>query len=111
MDTIAALRPPRAAGYGACTTLAARIRCFAVLGLLLGTFASAAIADDAYELERESPLRLRGLLDTRVVHGGRALAWTDRGPGKTRYGGNPSGDGPGRDTRLVLSQLALAIGG
>jgi hypothetical protein len=68
-------------------------------------------ADDPYALESESPLRLRGLLDTRVAHGARDLGWTDRGPGKTRYGGNPSGDGAGRDTRLVLSHLALEIGG
>ncbi len=68
-------------------------------------------AEDPYALEDESPLRLRGLLDTRVVHGARDLGWTDRGPGKTRYGGNPSGDGAGRDTRLVLSHLALEIGG
>lgn len=54
---------------------------------------------------------MRGLLDTRVVHGARDLGWTDRGPGKTRYGGNPNGDGAGRDTRLVLSHLALEIGG
>src|SRR6185436_7018188 len=70
----------------------------------------AAHADD-YALHAESPLRLRGLLDTRIVHGSRDLGWTDRGPGKTRYGGNPNGDGPSRDTRLVLSHLALEIGG
>jgi hypothetical protein len=68
------------------------------------------LADD-YALKSESPIRLRGLLDTRIVHGSRDLGWTDRGPGKTRYGGNPNGDGAGRDTRLVLSHLALEIGG
>ena len=71
----------------------------------------AVAADDPYALETESPLRLRGLLDTRVVHGSHDLGWTDRGPGKTRYGGNPNGDGPSRDTRLVLSHLALEVGG
>jgi hypothetical protein len=79
----------------------------AFVGLAL---AAPAVADD-YALESESPLRLRGLLDTRIVHGARDLGWTDRGPGKTRYGGNPSGDGAGRDTRLVLSHLALEVGG
>lgn len=70
-----------------------------------------AVSADDYALAAESPLRLRGLLDTRIVHGSRDLGWTDRGAGKSRYGGNPSGDGPGRDTRLVLSHLALEIGG
>lgn len=68
-------------------------------------------AEDPYALEPEPPIRLRGLLDTRIVHGSRDLGWTDRGPGKSRYGGNPSGDGPSRDTRLVLAHLALEIGG
>jgi hypothetical protein len=62
-------------------------------------------------MDTELPIRLRGLLDTRIVHGSRDLGWTDRGPGKSRYGGNPNGDGPSRDTRLVLSHLALEIGG
>lgn len=70
-----------------------------------------ALTDEDYTLHAESPLRLRGLLDTRIVHGSRDLGWTDRGRGKTRYGGNPSGDGAGRDTRLVLSHFALEIGG
>ena len=78
--------------------------------LPLATTPSAALADD-YAMEPERPLRLRGLLDTRIVHGSRDLGWTDHGPGKTRYGGNPNGDGAGRDTRLVLSHLALEIGG
>ncbi len=81
-----------------------------LVALALASLAAAAAADD-YSLEPESPLRLRGLLDTRVVHGGRDLGWTDRGAGKTRYGGNPNGDGPSRDTRLVLSHLALEVGG
>jgi hypothetical protein len=96
------------------TTLAHRIT---ILALALAVLApSSVIAADDYggddfTLEAEPPLRLRGLLDTRVVHGSRDLGWTDRGPGKTRYGGNPNGDGPSRDTRLVLSHLALEIGG
>jgi hypothetical protein len=78
---------------------------------VLVVVASRVLADDDYAMESESPLRLRGLLDTRVVHGSRDLGWTDRGPGKSRYGGNPNGDGPSRDTRVVLSHLALEIGG
>ena len=89
----------------------------AILALALATLAAPAVAaadeyaSDDFTLAAEPPLRLRGLLDTRIVHGGRALGWTDRGPGKSRYGGNPNGDGPSRDTRLVLSHLALEVGG
>lgn len=89
-----------------------------LLALVLATLAAASAAaggdyatGDDYALASEPPLRLRGLLDTRIVHGSRDLGWTDRGPGKSRYGGNPNGDGPSRDTRLVLSHLALEIGG
>ena len=89
----------------------------AIVAMALVAYAAFARADDYaldaddYTLASELPLRLRGLLDTRVVHGSRDLGWTDRGRGKGRYGGNPSGDGAGRDTRLVLSHLALEIGG
>ena len=38
----------------------------------LATTPSAARADD-YAMEAESPLRLSGLLDTRIVHGSRDL--------------------------------------
>lgn len=89
----------------------------AILALALATLTPSPVAAaddyalDDYTLEAEPPLRLRGLLDTRVAHGARDLGWTDHGPGKTRYGGNPNGDGPSRDTRLVLSHLALEVGG
>ena len=85
------------------------IVCLAMTALL----AAAPRASDAdeYSLEPERPLRLRALLDTRIVHTGRDLSWTDHGPGKTRYGGNPNGDGSSRDTRLVLSHLAVEVGG
>jgi hypothetical protein len=109
------LRPARRTPRNACTPPVRRIAiAFAlafVLGLAARVLADDDYATDDYAMERESPLRLRGLLDTRIVHGSRDLGWTDRGPGKTRYGGNPSGDGPGRDTRIVLSHLALEIGG
>jgi hypothetical protein len=94
----------------ASTTPECRIPIFVAIALLFCLDAPRAIADD-YTLAPERPLTLRGLLDTRIVHGSRDLGWTDRGPGKSRYGGNPNGDGPSRDTRLVLSHLALEIGG
>ena len=40
-----------------------------------------------YEVEEESPVWVRGLLDVRLARGGRSSSWTSRGPGKTRYGG------------------------
>src|SRR5262245_41329056 len=92
-----------------------RIASMLVAFLFLTVAPTRAVADDYaaddYSLAPERPLTLRGLLDTRIVHGSRDLGWTDRGPGKSRYGGNPNGDGPSRDTRLVLSHLALEIGG
>ncbi len=63
-----------------------------------------------YEVEQEKPFWLRGLLDLRVAQGGRAHAWTDRGPGKTRYGGRSTSQGPERVTRLAFSQLAIEGG-
>ena len=92
------------------TKPALRISILVAIALTKLASASLAVADD-YALDTESPLRLRGLLDTRIAHGSRDLGWTDHGPGKTRYGGNPNGDGAGRDTRLVLSHLALEISG
>lgn len=66
---------------------------------------------DEFEVEQEPPVWLRGLLDVRVVRGGRASSWTDRGPGKTRYGGRTAAQGLERVTRLALAQLALEAGG
>lgn len=63
-----------------------------------------------YEVEQEKPFWLRGLLDLRVAQGGQAHAWTDRGPGKTRYGGRATSEGPERVTRLAVSQLAIEAG-
>ncbi|HEY4212389.1 MAG TPA: hypothetical protein VGM84_13000 [Steroidobacteraceae bacterium] len=63
-----------------------------------------------YEVERDSRIWLRALLDVRLVGGGPAPSWTDRGPGKLRYGGSPADSGFERATRLVLSQAALQIG-
>src|SRR5688572_27256482 len=103
---------------GAMTPATKPVRCMLVRAApILAAIALLALADpprvvaDDYALEPERPLTLRGLLDTRIVHGSRDLGWTDRGPGKSRYGGNPNGDGPSRDTRVVLSHLALEIGG
>src|SRR5580698_7939520 len=75
--------------------------------------ASGAISQPAhaqYEVERESSIWLRGLLDVRLVNSGPAASWTDSGPGKLRYGGSPTDGGFERATRLVLSQAALQIG-
>ena len=63
-----------------------------------------------YEVEQEQPFWLRGLLDLRVAQGGRAHAWTDRGPGKTRYGGRSTAQSPEQVTRLAFSQLAIEGG-
>src|SRR5262245_31228888 len=63
-----------------------------------------------HEVEKESPFWLRGLFDVRVAQGGRAHAWTSRGPGKTRYGGRSTSQGAERVTRLSVAQLAVEGG-
>lgn len=63
-----------------------------------------------FETEPEPWFRLRGLLDVRVAQGGRASSWTDRGPGKGRYGGRSTiRGGSERVTRLSFAQLALEV--
>jgi hypothetical protein len=78
--------------------------------LLLACRAVSQPAHAQYEVERESSVWLRGLLDVRLVNSGPAASWTDSGPGKLRYGGSPTDGGFERATRLVLSQAALQIG-
>ena len=74
--------------------------------LLFNSFPRNALCQDEYEVEDEGPIRLRALLDVRIAQGGDASSWVDRGPGKTRYGG----DGTDEVTDIVLSQLALELG-
>lgn len=63
-----------------------------------------------YAVEQQSSHWLRALLDIRLVGGGPAPSWTDRGLGKMRYGGSSTSDGFERSTRLVLAQGALQVG-
>lgn len=63
-----------------------------------------------YEVEQESRVWLRGVLDLRAARGASVPSWTDSGPGKTRYGGHRTDTGFERVTRYELSQLAIEIG-
>jgi hypothetical protein len=63
-----------------------------------------------FEVEQEKPFWFRGLLDVRIAGGGRAPSWTDKGPGKSRYGGRSTARGFEQVTRLSLAQLALEAG-
>jgi hypothetical protein len=63
-----------------------------------------------YAVEQPSDLWLRALVDVRLVGGGPAPSWTDRGAGKMRYGGRSTATGFERATRLELSQGALQVG-
>jgi len=63
-----------------------------------------------YEVDPGANAWLRGSVDVRVVRGGAAPSWTDRGPGKTRYGGRFADAGFERATRVVLSHLAIEAG-
>src|SRR5262245_46887083 len=95
---------PRAAA-GMCPRSAA---CSLLLLVLCGCAAAPAWAQ--YDVEQESPVWARALLDVRVVRGGAAPSWTDSGPGKPRYGGESTSDGFERKTRLVRSPLAIELG-
>jgi len=71
-------------------------------------FAAPALAQ--YEVEEDQRFWLRALLDVRLVNAGPATSWTDKGFGKTRYGGKAAGGGFERETRAVLSQFAVEVG-
>lgn len=75
--------------------------------LFLCCYLVAPSARAQYDVEQESRVWLRGMLDVRIVRGGSDPSWTDGGPGKTRYGGNTSFE---RETRYTLSQLAIEAG-
>ena len=79
-----------------------------LLLIVCSVFAPCAWAQ--YEVEQDSSVWLRGLLDVRVARGGPAPSWTDHGPGKTRYGGESTADGFQQKTRFVLAQLAIEAG-
>jgi hypothetical protein len=86
------------------STAITRIGCLVICGALSSQ------AYGQYEVDADKPVWLRALLDVRLVHAGPAPSWTDRGPGKTRYGGSVTDSGFQRATRFVLSQLALEVG-
>jgi hypothetical protein len=77
---------------------------------VLGACALSPVARAQYEIERESPVWVRALLDLRIARGGMAPSWTDAGPGKLRYGGEQTSSGFERKTRLELAQLAIEVG-
>jgi hypothetical protein len=60
-----------------------------------------------YEVEEQSPVTLRALLDVRAAYAGPGTSWTDGGPGKTRYGGRLTSTGFERDTHFDIAELAL----
>ncbi len=80
------------------------------VALLFHIVASKEVAWGQYEVEEESPVWVRGLLDIRIAGGSNAPSWTDRGPGKLRYGGRATATGFEHVTRLAVAQLALEFG-
>ena len=82
------------------------VGCVAALGIFVGNPLEESNARAQYEVEEESPVWVRGLLDVRVARGGRSSSWTSGGPAKTRYGGRETS----RTTRLTVPQLALELG-
>jgi len=97
-----------------CSVQAGRMRWAVLLSLGLFFFCWVppyAHGQGEFEVERERPFWLRGLLDVRVARGGKVPSWTDRGLGKARYGGRSTVQGFERVTRIALSQLTLEVGG
>jgi hypothetical protein len=79
-----------------------------VLLCALGFAPGAAPAASPYDAAPEPVVSLRALLDLRLVLPGKAPSWMERGPAKTRYGGESDASGDfDRVTRFALSQLAL----
>jgi hypothetical protein len=80
--------------------------------LVVCVVAPAAMAQ--YEVEGESPVWLRALVDVRAARGGPAPSWTDTGAGRLRFGGDrtltTSGTQFERQTEVRLAQLAIEIG-
>lgn len=87
------------------------VRACAAALLALALMASTGLAGDGdygdFDVPPESWLRLRGLLDVRVGRPGRVTAWTERGPGKTRFGGKLVGTSYRHVTDVDLAQAAL----
>ncbi len=78
-----------------------RTGCLLICGLLSSQVSA------QYEVDTDKPVWLRALVDIRLARAGPAPSWTERGAGKTRYGGSVDGQ---RSTHLALSQLAIELG-
>jgi len=63
-----------------------------------------------YEVEQDSSVWVRGVVDVRLARGGTEPSWTDGGAGKPRYGGRWTTDGYERTNRIELAQLAVQLG-
>lgn len=83
-----------------------RVNAYACWTLLLCALAPLA-AHAQYEVDRESPLWARALIDIRIGNGDRPRSWIDHGRGKLPYGGDSQGDAA---TRAGLARLAVQIG-
>jgi len=84
-------------------------RASAFVLLLLGC-AVAPSAAAQYEVEEDSRIWVRALLDVRLVRGGPVPSWTDHGRGRLRYGGEVDGASFTDRTQLALSELAIEVG-
>jgi hypothetical protein len=81
--------------------------CRWLAGLVAFALSTPATAQPEYDTESEPPVSIRALIDTRIVIPGKAPSWVDRGPAKTRYGGQRSSGEFDRVARFAISQLSL----
>jgi hypothetical protein len=63
-----------------------------------------------YEVEEQSSVWMRVLLDVRLVRAGPEPSWTDRGRGNLRYGGEIDGTSSTDRTQVALYELAIEMG-
>ncbi len=86
-------------------------RGFASIALsLLACGLAPLVAYAQYDVDEQDSVWLRALIDVRVARGPDFASWTDRGPGKLRYGGRARDAGFEHVTRAELATLAVQFG-
>ncbi|HET9445144.1 MAG TPA: hypothetical protein VFO35_02740, partial [Steroidobacteraceae bacterium] len=85
-------------------------RGFPSIAVLLACGLAPQVSHAQYEVDEETRVWLRALIDVRVARGPEFPSWTDSGPGKLRYGGRSRDAGFEEVTRIDLAKLAVQVG-